>query len=234
MATTTALRSAANALTTAQERIRAVRDGFVASDADLLNNPQLSDAYRRQLRDELRSQARGKLDVLQAEFRDLGTVLGAPAPPDTRPAVDQLLDEQRQAKAWERAARMLAAGSAPADLAKEAETTADINTLRALRSELPSWVAASVHGGATHEERAAAAVTITRMVDLSLARVLPDNEERAALRCRLLWDAYAPIVESELHHAWRLLDGLPHDGLAGAIAQRYMRTAVDELDGIAV
>ncbi|MFC7503200.1 hypothetical protein [Nocardioides sp. GCM10030258] len=228
------MRSAISRLQEAPARVRAVRQEHEAQDVELRNNPQLSDTYRRQLRKELHEVTIATPDQVDMDLKRIQTTLTSPAPADTRPSVDQLLDEQRQAKAWGRAERLLGAGTSPLEVVKDAEQATDLATLRALRTELPTWIVATTHGGATHEERVSAATSAKRLVDLALARTLPEGIERAALRGRLQWETHAPMVGVEMEHARRLLEGKTADGLGVAISLRYMSADAQALDTLTV
>jgi hypothetical protein len=229
-----ALRNAVTWIQEAPAEIRMIIDDFTAEDLELRNTGKYSDAYRRQLRDTLREATSQDLDAVTDALTRHQATLTAPAPADPRPAVEQLLDEQRQTKAWDRAKLMLDAGSSPSEVIKSATTEGDLHTLRALRSELPSHVANARGRDASHEERLAASATITRLVDLALAEVMPDGIERAALRGRLHWNAYGPIVTEELTRARRLVEGRRDAGIGSAITLHYLRDETKQLASLTV
>lgn len=229
-----ALRNAVTWIQEAPTEIRMIVDDFTAEDLELRNTGKYSDAYRRELRDTLREATSQDLDAVADALAKHQAILTAPAPADTRAAVEQLLDEQRQTKAWERAKLMLDAGSSPSEVIKAATTDRDLHTLHALRSELPSWVANTTGRDASHEERLAASATITRLVDLALAEVMPEGIERASLRGRLHWNAYGPIVTEELTRARRLIEGRTDAGLGSAIVLHYLRDDAKHLADLTV
>ena len=63
-------------------------------------------------------------------------------------ATERLLVEQQDTRAWQRAQRLLDAGTHPAELIARAGEAGDTATLRALRTELPAWLEASAVAGA--------------------------------------------------------------------------------------
>lgn len=182
--------------------------------------------YWTSKRDELVQAALADLQIYADTLASDGVLLTTPPPPDSRPAADQLLDESRQARAWARCKGLLEAPNAPANpssVVKGAADDADITTLKALREELPTWIMTTQSAAATRDERRAVADGVLRMIDIALARALPEGPERLVLRGRLLWDAMAPIVQAQLKFAQSELESNGRmSGLQNAIEVKYL------------
>ncbi|MER5564128.1 hypothetical protein CG740_37025 [Streptomyces sp. CB01201] len=108
--------------------------------------PDLTDDANARRRTEMaanaRKQAAADLDKIEREtntaadkVRAYADRTAAPAP---REAAEQLLAETRQARAWDRARALLDAGRSTMDVI----SGADLDTLYALRAELPTYLAA--------------------------------------------------------------------------------------------
>jgi hypothetical protein len=196
--------------------------------ARTFRDPDLTDEANQRRRTELadtaRKQAAADLDRIERETRTAGEQIRAHADqataPGRRDATEQLLTETRQGRAWDRARALLDAGRSITDVIG----TADLDTLHALRAELPTYLAAQ----RTKPERMAGAdwaeadpAPVLRSIDRALVDRLP-KDQGAALRIRLDLDQAEPGLREALGGLRRAVTGNadPSDGLRSAIAAR--------------
>ncbi|GAA2407373.1 hypothetical protein GCM10010420_39340 [Streptomyces glaucosporus] len=188
-----------------QERIPRLRQDFADAEqaARTFTDPHLNDeglqARRKEMLDQARAKLAAALDRLEAEAKQAADTIRRVAQEATAPAGnanEQLLAEMRQSKAWERARSLLEAGRTPAEVI----ASADVDTLRALRAELPTYLAAQVKRkpglrnayGQTGEEFDPAPVL--RTIDMAMAEKV-GGQEGAALRAVLDLATVEPGLE---------------------------------------
>jgi hypothetical protein len=190
-------------------------------------DPNLSAEGLERRRAEMRDRARAALaeDVAELErtaARAADTVRRAAAAADQGPTdpSEALLAEMRQSRAWDRARLLLESGRPVGEVI----ASADLDTLRALRAELPAYLTAQTErpagteGGSWTEVDTAA---VARTVEKTLADRLP-GDQGAALRSRLELEAIEPGLTVTLAGLRRLADGVAveGDGLRTAIEAR--------------
>ncbi|MEV0440909.1 hypothetical protein AB0I84_08980 [Streptomyces spectabilis] len=190
--------------------------------------PDLTDEANARRRADMertaREQAAADLDQIEratttagAQIRAYAQHTAAPAP---RGAAEQLLAETRQARAWERARSLLDAGRTTADVI----SGADLDTLHALRAELPTYLAAQrtkPQGMAAADFTEADPAPLLRTLDRALVDRLP-KDQGAALRLRLDLDEAEPGLRETLAGLRRQVDGTADgsDALRSAVAAR--------------
>lgn len=189
---------------------RRLSDALAA--AHTFHDPDLtSDAnarHRAEMARTAREQAAADLDRIEHEADHAAALVRAAADKATAPpagATEQLLAETRQARAWDRARALLDAGRTP----REVIESADLDTLHALRTELPTYLAAQ-HAkpqgltGGEHTEPDPA--RILHAIDRARLDHLP-RKQAAALRARLDLDALEPGLRETLAGLRREVDG---------------------------
>ncbi|MFD5105712.1 hypothetical protein [Streptomyces cinereoruber] len=156
--------------------------------ARTFTDPHLNAEGLKARRDEMLAQARAALAAavqqMEAEAKQAADTVrrytqdkqsAASADPNA-----QLLAEMRQGKAWDRARALLDSGRSPAEVI----ATADVDTLRALRTELPTYLATQVkrepgllqaHSQAEPFDPA----PVLRTIDLALAEKIGGTEGQA-------------------------------------------------------
>ncbi|WP_411146993.1 hypothetical protein [Streptomyces sp. x-80] len=198
------------------------------SKARTFRDPDLTDEANHRHRTEMeraaRKQAAADLDRIQCETDAAATLVRTVANKATATpaggAAEQLLAETRQARAWDRARALLDAGRTLPEVIKDA----DLDTLHALRAEMPTYLAtqhtkpSGLDGADFTEPDPTRAVHV---VEHALADRLP-KPQGAALRARLDLDALEPGLRETLAGLRREADGTaaPDNGLRTAIAAR--------------
>ncbi|MFJ6483962.1 hypothetical protein ACIQK6_28130 [Streptomyces sp. NPDC091682] len=204
---------------------RRLSDAF--SHARTFRDPDLTEEANARRRAEMeraaREQAAADLDRIERETSTAAALVRTVADKAATPArgtTEQLLAETRQARAWERARSLLDAGRT----AQEVINGADLDTLHALRAELPTYLAAQRTkpqglAGADFTEPDPARILHT--IDRARLDHLP-KEQAAALRARLDLDAIEPGLRETLAGLRREADGTADasNGLRSAIAAR--------------
>lgn len=235
MASPLGIKQAMSFLTQAQQQVRDIRERVAAELRDWKQSDDYSQMYLDNRKKAITEEGVAELQAFSRRLDKAKAVLNAPALADTRPAAEQLLDEQRITRAWARAKELLEAGSPWGGVLRDAVDAGDLMMLMALRDELPTWVMTKNHPGSTHEERQLAGRAVARHLDIALVRALPDGPERLALQGRLTWQAWGPIVESELTWALsELTQTGAMTGLQNAINVSYLsQDAQSILDALA-
>lgn len=222
MATWRDVQAAVATLGEAPERLREMRESYAAKRAEFAQNPDWSERFRDEQLGKLTERMQSEFTSLQSLVREARATVAAWRPAAAASIEEQLLAEQREARAWARAERLLASGVSPLELIVQAKSGGDVETLKALRAELPTHVAGQA-AGRTLEERQSAALHLARAVDVALAQTLPDGVERQALRARLQEEALAPVAEAELAYTASQLSEGGTDHLHHVIQVRYLR-----------
>lgn len=199
----------------AQQRVTdAARQAQTFTDPNL--SPEGLDARRRELGQQAQQLGATLADALDREVQRAASIARDAfarhtAPGDTN---EQLLAEMRQSRAWERARAQLDAGAALSEVVENA----DVDTLRALRTEYPAYLRAQdkrrglerAQGDQTDPKAA------VRAVDEALAPLLPGEAGRAL--------AATLAAESALTATRQALDGLRLTG-AGSATPLHTLTA---------
>ncbi|AJC60163.1 hypothetical protein [Streptomyces sp. 769] len=195
--------------------------------ARAFRDPDLTDEANQRRRADMeraaRKQAAADLDRIQRETDAAATLVRTVANKATTAAAgaaEQLLAETRQARAWDRARALLDTGRTLPEVIKGA----DLDTLHALRAELPTYLAAQrtkPQGMAGADFTEPDPTRAVHAVERALADHLP-KPQGAALRARLDLDALEPGLRETLAGLRREVDGTaaPGDGLRSAIAAR--------------
>jgi hypothetical protein len=183
--------------------------------------------HRATLIDKSRQTARDDVaqlvDVAASHHRTIVDYLNAA---DTRPATEQLLDEQRDTRAWARLRPLLDKG-AVRDLVAEAEQAGDLPALRALRDELPAYLRRDGAGTILEQMRHDVSATM-RTLTAAIARTAPadsDEATRAALQVRV--GALTPLLGHETSTVQRQLDSGQYDALGYAVTRSYLTNDVE-------
>ncbi|MEU3277298.1 hypothetical protein [Streptomyces antibioticus] len=205
---------------------RRLSDALTA--AHTFRDPDLTDEANNRRRADMaraaREQAAADLDRIEAQANQAAALVRAVADKTTaRPAggaAEQLLAETRQARAWDRARALLDAGRTTQDVIEGA----DLDTLHALRTELPTYLAAQhtkPQGLAGAEFTEPDPARVVHTVERALADRLP-AEQGAALRARLNLDALEPGLRETLAGLRREVDGTADasNALRSAVAAR--------------
>ncbi|MFK0297422.1 hypothetical protein ACIQU6_44145, partial [Streptomyces sp. NPDC090442] len=183
------------------------------SKARTFRDPDLTGEANHRRRAEMeraaRKQAAADLDRIQRETDAAATMVRTVANKATTTpaagAAEQLLAETRQNRAWDRARALLDAGRTLPDVIKGA----DLDTLHALRTELPTYLAtqhtkpSGLDGVDFTEPDPTRAV---HAVERALANRLP-KPQGAALRARLDLDELEPGLRETLAGLRRDVDG---------------------------
>lgn len=189
---------------------RRLSDAF--SHARTFRDPDLTEEANARRRAELeraaREQAAADLDRIERETSTAAALVRTVADKAATPArgtTEQLLAETRQTRAWDRARSLLDAGRT----AQEVIKGADLDTLHALRAELPTYLA-SQHS----KPQGLAGAEFT---EPDPARILHTID-----RARLDLDAIEPGLRETLAGLRREADGTADasNGLRSAIAAR--------------
>uniref|UniRef100_A0AAU2JND4 Uncharacterized protein n=1 Tax=Streptomyces sp. NBC_00049 TaxID=2903617 RepID=A0AAU2JND4_9ACTN len=215
---------------------RRLDDGL--SQARTFRDPDLTDEANARRRAEMERAARERagteLDSIEhttnAAAEQIRAYAERMSAPTARDATEQLLAETRRGRAWDRTRALLDAGRSAADVIG----SADVDTLRALRVELPSYLAArsaKPEGLAGLGWTEADPAPVLRMVDRSLVDRLP-KDQSAALRIRLDLDQAEPGLRETVAGLRRQVDGsaADGDGLRSAIAARFADQEAAQLD----
>ncbi|WP_162602613.1 hypothetical protein [Streptomyces spongiicola] len=204
---------------------RRLSDALAA--AHTFRDPDLTDEANNRRRADMaraaREQAAADLDRIEAQASQAASLVRTVANKATAPAggtAEQLLAETRQGRAWDRARALLDAGRTAQDVIEGA----DLDTLSALRTELPSYLAArhtKPQGLAGAEFTEPDPARVVHTVERALADRLP-AEQGAALRARLNLDALEPGLRETLAGLRREVDGTGDAGnaLRSAVAAR--------------
>ncbi|MFI5805787.1 hypothetical protein [Streptomyces sp. NPDC051561] len=215
-ARTTGINELRRQLEDALSKAHAFRDPDLTAEATQRRRAELTTAAR--------TRAAAELDRIERETRTAAEQVRAHADRATTPAYrdasEQLLAETRQGRAWERARALLDAGRTPRDIIEGA----DLDTLHALRAELPTYLSAQhtkPQGLAGAEFTEPDPARILRDLDRARVDLLP-KEQGAALRARLDLDAIEPGLRETLAGLRREVDGTADssNGLRSAIAAR--------------
>ncbi|MEU7581955.1 hypothetical protein AB0B50_30705 [Streptomyces sp. NPDC041068] len=199
------------------------------STAHTFRDPDLTDEANTRRRADMerkaREQAAADLDQIERATTTAGQQIRAYAEQTTAPApreaAEQLLAEARQGRAWDRARALLEAGRSTADII----SGADLDTLQALRAELPTYLAAQrtkPQGMAAADFTETDPTPVLRTIDRALVGKLPKHQG-AALRLRLDLDKTEPGLRETLAGLRRQVDGTADgsDALRSAIAARF-------------
>ncbi|MFD9905884.1 hypothetical protein [Streptomyces sp. NPDC059063] len=199
------------------------------STARTFRDPDLTDEANTRRRADMertaREQAAADLDKIERETTTAGKQIRAyadhTAAPAPREAAEQLLAETRQGRAWNRARALLDSGRSTADIINGA----DLDTLHALRTELPTYLAAQrtkPQGMAAADFTEADPAPLLRTIDRALVDKLP-KDQGAALRLRLDLDEAEPGLRETVAGLRRAVTGTADgsDGLRSAIAARF-------------
>lgn len=205
---------------------RRLDDGL--SQARTFRDPDLTDEANARRRAELeraaRERASTELDAIERKIKAAAEQIRAYAErtstPTVRDATEQLLAETRRGRGWDRTRALLDAGRSAADVIG----SADIDTLRALRVELPSYLAArspKPEGLAGLDWTEADPAPVLRTIDRALVDRLP-KDQGAALRIRLDLDEAEPGLRETVGGLRREVNGTADEGngLRSAIAAR--------------
>lgn len=220
----------------APAQLRALREEYQQKRAEHTQNPDWSERYREQQLASLRERTEAAFLQAREQVAAAREAIADWRSPVASSVEAQILAEQREARAWTRAERMLSTGVAAQALIDQAVTGGDVDTLRALKAELPSYLGSQL-AGRTLEERQVATVDAGRAIDLALAKALPDGGEKQALRARLRVEALAPIAEQELAFTSSVLLGqnASFSNLQHAIQIEYLKSdaapVLEALDG---
>lgn len=199
-----------------------LRQARTFRDPDL--TPEANTRRREELARTAREQAGAYLTRTEAQTNQAATMVRTVADHAlTKQAPDpttQLLAETRQARAWERTRSLLEAGRP----VPEVIDAADLDTLHALRTELPTYLATRTTlppglDAAGHTETPPDRLLHT--IDRALTEQLPGNQA-AALRARLDLDELEPGLRELLAGIRREVEGTANsnNGLHTAIAAR--------------
>ncbi|MFH8404849.1 hypothetical protein ACH4FX_08735 [Streptomyces sp. NPDC018019] len=208
--------------------LRRTLDAALAA-ARTFRDPDLTDEANARRRADMertaRTQAAATLDRIEREANNAAALVRtvadkASAAGQPRDAAGQLLAETRQARAWDRARALLDAGRTPQEVIKGA----DLDTLHALRAELPTYLSAQrtkPQGLAGAEFTEVNPARILHTIDRARLDHLP-KEQAAALRARLDLDAIEPGLRETFAGLRREVDGTadPGNGLRTAVAAR--------------
>lgn len=204
---------------------RRLSDALTA--AHTFRDPDLTDEANARRRADMaraaREQAAADLDRIEAQTNQAAALVRTVADKATAPpsgTAEQLLAETRQARAWDRARSLLDAGRTAQDVIKGA----DLDTLYALRAELPTYLAArhiKPQGLAGAEFTEPDPARVVHTVERALADRMP-AEQGAALRARLDLDSLEPGLRETLAGLRREVDGTadPGNALRSAVAAR--------------
>lgn len=180
-------------------------------------SPEGLEARRRELAQQAQQMSAALADALDREVQRAAAIARDAASRSTAAGDTsvQLLAEMRQSRAWERARAQLDAGAA----LSEVIATADVDTLRALRTEYPAYLRAQdtrrgLDRAQSDQPDPTAAV---RAVDEALARLLPGEAGRAL--------AATLATESALAATRQALEGLRLTGAGSASPQHTLTAA---------
>ncbi|MFD8610538.1 hypothetical protein [Streptomyces sp. NPDC059631] len=195
--------------------------------AHTFHDPDLTEEANNRRRTDMartaRAQAAADLDRIEAQANQAAALVRTVADRVTAPAggaAEQLLAETRQARAWDRARALLDTGRTVPDIIEGA----GLDTLHALRTELPTYLAAQhtkPRGMAAADFTEPDPTRVVRTVERALADHLP-ADQGAALRARLNLDALEPGLRETLAGLRREVDGTadPGNALRSAVAAR--------------
>ncbi|MEU9758896.1 hypothetical protein [Streptomyces sp. NPDC047985] len=205
---------------------RRLDDGL--SQARTFRDPDLTDEANARRRAEMeraaRERASTELDAIERKTKAAAEQIRAYAERTSTPtacdATEQLLAETRRGRAWDRARALLDAGRSTADVI----ASADIDTLSALRVELPTYLAtraAKPEGLADLGWTEADPAPVLRTIDRALVDHLP-KDQGAALRIRLDLDQAEPGLRETIAGLRRAASGTAdaNNGLRSAVAAR--------------
>ena len=228
MTTRTAALAALAWLQAMPERLQQIHRTHTGERDTLQAAEHWTQEHRATLIEKSRQQARDDVaqlvDVAASHHRTIVDYLNAP---DTRPATEQLLDEQRDTRAWARLRPLLDKGADVRELTAEAEQAGDLPALRALRDELPAYLRRD-GAGTTLEQMRHDVSAALRTLTGAIARTAPadsDEATRAALQVRV--GALTPLLGHETSTVQRQLDSGQYDALGYAVTRSYLTNDVE-------
>jgi hypothetical protein len=198
-------------------------------------SPEGLDERRRELAAAARKTAGEELAAIERDARaaqEAITDFAADQAAATGDSTTQLLEETRAARAWHRARTLLDSGrSVPSVVAG-----ADVDTLRALRAELPTYLAAQTTPPTGIEASLAEdfdPAPVLRTIDRALSEKLPGDQGHA-LRYRLGMDEVTPALDilltalrAEVNDAVRSDSHGLETAIAARMADSHARATLD-------
>lgn len=215
-----------------REQIKAARAECVESIKRVNADDNYSDSYR----DEFAKKAQAKLADRVHELKDQGAQVQQRLTEyangsGKRSTEQQQLDQAQEQRAWSRLERELEAGAGWQDLLAQAEKDRDPAALAALRSEAPSYVAATLRKAGKpvdlEEIRAAVHGTIDRALG-----VVGSGEDRDRARMRTRLEPLGVAMGLQVEAAQAEASGRPSDPLREAVGLHHAQQALGGLDGL--
>lgn len=186
------------------DKINAIHRPLVDALTKLESDQELSREGKDKRAADLRDQARNSLEGLRREAERHRTAIDEwVEQPRTADVNAQLLAEQKQARAWQRAARQLDSGANVDAIVDTAIEAKDFHALRAMQDELPSYVAAGAGPMASigHEK------TMER-IKSAVVDAMPEGQEKQAATLRAWLGDFWPHTEQTLDSVATRIDRL--------------------------
>ena len=227
MTTWQAVQTAMATLRSMPERVQALRDKCREDTKTIRVNPNYSERYATQQVERTRRDAADALQSLYATAETANRTVDSYTPTPLG-ATDPLVAEQRLARGWSRADRMLGNGMGVREVLTFAVDAHDLDMLLALREQGPAFVAASP--GLSAADRQIDANAFRVRIAEAIARAYPDTDEGRWIAAHTVAGLLFQRIVHEVKHADAMIKGGPLDSLGHALSVRYLEDEISNLE----